>query len=109
MEKIKIGDDEIYLKKSFDGWRVTYPPKNDDGTWNYKNLIFGGNVWNFVKILIVILLIIAVIVIYHYDTETCRETLLHINDTCMAYKTTYITTNPDPSKLILPNITNATG
>jgi hypothetical protein len=58
METIKIGDDKIYLKKSYDGYRVIYPIKNDDGSWNWKNLIFGGSIWNFLKILLIFLLLL---------------------------------------------------
>lgn len=63
-EKIKYIEIEgarIPMKKDFLGWRVVHPIKNEDGTRNYVNLIFGGyrNL-----IVLVIYLIIAASTIY---------------------------------------------
>lgn len=74
------------MKKDFTGWRVIYPIKNEDGTYNMKNLILGGSWWNFFKVFIVFLLLIGATYIYHLDTQTCRETLTHIDSICAALK-----------------------
>lgn len=35
----------VYLKKSkfFGEWREINPPVNEDGSWNIRNLVFGGS------------------------------------------------------------------
>jgi len=35
-------NEKIYLRKDWLGWRVVAPVKNEDGSWNWFNLIFGG-------------------------------------------------------------------
>ena len=34
--------EKVYLKKDFLGWRVVHPIKNEDGSLNWFNLIFGS-------------------------------------------------------------------
>jgi len=35
-------EEKVYLKKDILGWRVVHPIKNEDGTTNWFNLIFGS-------------------------------------------------------------------
>jgi len=35
-------EDKVYLKKDYFGWRVVQPIKNDDGSYNWLNLLVGG-------------------------------------------------------------------
>lgn len=93
-EEIKIGEETIFMKKSFDGWRVIYPIKNKDGSFNWKHLIFGGNIWSFIKILAVFILLIFATIIYHYDTETCSNTLRNIDKICKELIKNNTQTNP---------------
>lgn len=74
IEKIRDG---LYVKKSFDGYRVVYPTKNDDGTINWFNVLTGGTWWKLVKLLFVFLIIAAMIWSYARDTSTCRELISH--------------------------------
>lgn len=43
-------EEKVYLKKSFDGWRVVHPIRNEDGSMNYPNLLFGGW-WGLAKLI----------------------------------------------------------
>jgi len=70
VEKIREG---LYIKKSFDGYRVVHPIKNDDGTFNWFNILTGGNYWMLVKFLIILFLILAMTWSYAHDTKACRE------------------------------------
>lgn len=85
IKKIVIEKEEVYMRKGFDGWRVIYPIKNEDGSYNTKNLILGGNIWNFIKILIIFIILIMAIVIYHYDTKTCSNTLKNLDKVCLRF------------------------
>ena len=69
-EKIREG---LYIKKSFDGYRVVYPIKNEDGTLNWFNLLTGGSYWNLVKTMLVLLLILGITYSYYRDTKMCRD------------------------------------
>ena len=53
--------EKVYLKKSFDGWRVVHPIRNEDGSINYPNLIFGGW-WNFIKLIFIMLVVLLVFI-----------------------------------------------
>ena len=35
-------DEDVYLRKDMFGWRVVNPIKNDDGTFNWKNVWLGN-------------------------------------------------------------------
>ena len=45
---IEIDGEKVYLQKSqygtklLDYWRVVEPIKNEDGSWNWMSLLFGG-------------------------------------------------------------------
>lgn len=39
--------EEVLLKRDFEGWRVVYPFKNSDGSWNWKNILTGGKGWKY--------------------------------------------------------------
>lgn len=85
IEKIREG---LYVKKSFDGYRVVYPSKNEDGTLNWFNIITGGNYWKLIKTLLILLLIFAITWSYWHDVKSYREFQKNICD-------------------YLPNITNS--
>jgi hypothetical protein len=48
--------EQVYLKKSFDGWRVVHPIRNEDGSLNWVNLIFGGRS-NLIKLMFLVLIL----------------------------------------------------
>jgi hypothetical protein len=72
IERIKLNDEEVCLKKSRFGWRVVYPIKNVDGSINRKNLLFGGSYWNILKILLTIGFITVIILFYIHDLQLAR-------------------------------------
>ena len=53
--------DKVYLKKDIFGYRVVYPNKNPDGSWNIINLLFGG--WN--NLLLLIIFIAAILLVLY--------------------------------------------
>ena len=67
--KSELDGEIVYLKKSkiplVGDWGRIYPAVNEDGTWNFTNLIFGGK-QNFIK-LILILIIIAFVLLGFYE------------------------------------------
>lgn len=73
MERIKINNEEVVLKKDFTGWRVVYPIKNQDGSINWKNLLVGGSYWNLLKIGLVVGLILFIVWSYSNDIQTAIE------------------------------------
>lgn len=52
---IEVDGERIALKKSGKNWRVTYPLKNEDGTFNWKNLLKVNWVTLFLTIAIILL------------------------------------------------------
>ena len=88
IEKIREG---LYIKKSFDGYRVVYPILNDDYpilnddrsiNWknlirsiNWKNLILGGGGWKFIKVMLIVALILFVTWSYNRDNKILIETI----------------------------------
>jgi hypothetical protein len=73
MERIKINNEEVVLKKDFTGWRVVYPLKNQDGSTNWKNVLVGGSYWNLLKIGLIVGIILFVAWSYSRDIEVARK------------------------------------
>jgi hypothetical protein len=73
MERIKINNEEIVLKKDFTGWRVIYPIRNQDGSINWKNFLIGGSYWNIVKMGAIIGFILFVIWSYGHDIQAAEK------------------------------------
>jgi hypothetical protein len=42
METIELNGEKVHLKKDYFGWRIIYPYRNEDGSINWINLLFGG-------------------------------------------------------------------
>jgi len=56
IKKIEVDGETLYVNKGFFfGWGVVDPIKNDDGTWNWKNLL-GLNRRNLIFLIIIIML-----------------------------------------------------
>lgn len=62
-------EDGIYLRKDWSGYRVIYPYKNEDKTWNFKNILIGGSWWNLVKTIIIVLLVLFMVWSYKHDIK----------------------------------------
>jgi hypothetical protein len=69
---IEIEGEKVHLKKSVDGWRVVHPIKID-GKINWMNLIFGGSIWNFIKLLAILGVIFLIIWSYKTDMANCTQ------------------------------------
>jgi hypothetical protein len=74
-KSIVIENEAVHLKKDFTGWRVIYPCKNDNGTWNWKNLLVGGSYWNIIKVIVIVVLLLFLIFSYLNDVSSCRHLL----------------------------------
>ena len=70
IEKIREG---LYVKHSFDGYRVVYPIKNDDNSINWYNLITGGNYWKLIKLIAIVLMIYFFIWSYQHDIKAYKQ------------------------------------
>jgi hypothetical protein len=79
--------EQFAIRRSFDGWRVVYPMKNQDGSLNWKNIILGGGWGKLINWLMILAIILAFFYVYDHDTKICRETLSHIEQTCAMYNT----------------------
>lgn len=59
------------VRRGWDGWRVIYPSKKEDGSICWKNVIGSWQRW--IKSIIFLLLLLAAFSIYNHDTSICRE------------------------------------
>jgi hypothetical protein len=90
MNKIYKAEDlpegeNVYLRKSFDGWRVVYPIKNEDGSMNWFNVFTSGNYWKMIKPFLLLLLLLGFMYVYAHDTSVCRNTVSNIKQICLDY------------------------
>lgn len=63
-KKGKTHTEEVYLKRSrmplIGDWARIYPPVDENGNWNWINLIFGGKK-NFIKLLAIFAIVLMVL------------------------------------------------
>ena len=85
-EKIKI-DEGVYLKRDDlfgKNYRLIYPLKHEDGSWNKFNLCTGGSYWNLIKVIILVILMVSLPFIYKHDMSGCVAINEKLYEQCMA-------------------------
>lgn len=97
IHRVEVGNEKVYLKKSFDGWRVVNPVFREDKI-NWKNLCTGGSYWNLVKLGLIFLLIFFLTWSYIRDTKICQEIDRDICKWCFNITASCMNAQP-----ILPN------
>jgi hypothetical protein len=70
---ITIDNERIAVRKSWDGWRVVKPYKDEQGKYIWKNILGSWQSW--VKSIIFLLIILGFYYVYAHDTAICRETV----------------------------------
>lgn len=72
--KVKVGNDIVYLRKSFLEWTVIHPTKiNNKIIW--KNLIAGGNWLRPIIIILIVIIILGCISEYNTAVSLLNECL----------------------------------
>lgn len=71
IKRITVDNEEVALKKSFDGWRVVFPTKDADGTRNWKHTLIGGSYWNILKLLAILGIVLFMLWSYNRDIKEC--------------------------------------
>jgi len=77
IEKIETSKGEVInVKKSkFFGWGIVYPWKNEDGSWNWFNILTGGSWAKVIIIAIIVLIIFVGIIEYRTAVNVANECL----------------------------------
>jgi len=76
--------DKVYLKKDIFGWRVVHPIRNEDGTLNWSNLLFGGK-RNLVFLIALLLIASFVLYAYSHDIKVIESHYQEIVDDPIGY------------------------
>lgn len=76
---IEVDGEKIYLKKSGEHFRIVHPIYNDDGSYNWKNLITGGSWFNLLFILFCVVVAIGFFFEYHSNLEICSKLMAQHN------------------------------
>ena len=80
INKITIGDETIYVKKSrVFGWGIIKPNKNEDGSTNWFNLLIGGSWLRLIILILIIILILGIAKEYTNNLKTCQMALDYYN------------------------------
>lgn len=74
--------EKIYLRKDFLGYRLVYPIKNDDGSINFFNLLFGGK-----RNLVFILIILIIFLLFYFGYKEMNSNLIKISKDPCSYCT----------------------
>jgi len=73
---IKVEDmpfgDKLYLKKDIFGYRIVNPIKNEDGSINWINILFGGY-RNLIFLILILLLTSFIIWSYNHDISEVKS------------------------------------
>lgn len=84
------------MRKDWLGWRQVYPLKNEDGSWNYPNLLFGGY-RNVIFLILTLGALLFLVIAYKHDTASCLDLMSNLKENAcnLCYNT--------PSAFSLPN------
>lgn len=74
--------ENIYLKKDMFGYRIVHPVKNEDGTINYLNLLFGGK-RNLINLIIILLVMGLLIYSYQHDIKSMKGVVANPCNYCV--------------------------
>lgn len=70
--------DKVYLKKDFLGYRIVNPIKNEDGNYNWFNLLFGGK-----KNLVYLIILLIILFLFYFGYQELNSNLYIIaNNPC---------------------------
>jgi hypothetical protein len=103
-------EEKIYLKKDFLGWRIVHPMKDEDGSINWGNLIFGG--WrNFFTLIIILMFVLGFFYVYYHDTTEMQKVVENPCEYCQQINLIFPSGNSEDLHPILnaASIINATG
>ena len=78
-------DAQVYLKKSGNNYRVVHPIKNEDGSWNWFNLLTGGSWMNLIILGVVVGIILGVLLEYSSNVRVLQDQLA----TCFPIDTSF--------------------
>lgn len=67
--------ENVYLKKSFGEWRVVHPIRNEDGSLNWMNFLFGGK-----TNLIILIFIMLVLGMFYIGVNQLISSYKDVND-----------------------------
>ena len=100
MEKIILNNEPVYLKRGWLGWKTISPVRNEDGSFNIFNLIFGGKRGLFtlsVYAIIIILLALG----FNEVISGCRDAAENPCDYCGLSEDYYL--NPEYTNFLRLN------
>lgn len=94
IKKVEIDGEKVYLRKSFDGYRVVFPWTNEEGKKIWNNILFSGSVFKYVKYIVLgIALVYILFKTIDVNTEMCQQTLSNLTNICRDYTTTITSSN----------------
>lgn len=76
-EQLPLGE-KLYFKKDIFGYRIVHPIRNEDGSFNWTNIIFGGK-RNFVMLIIFLIIAGYVMWSYHHDVNAIQQNYIKIS------------------------------
>ena len=80
--------ENIYFKKDMFGYRIVHPIKNEDGTINVINLLFGGT-RNLINLIIILLIMGALLYTYNHDIKEMKDVVENPCNYCAGYANYY--------------------
>jgi len=54
-------------------YRIIYPNKNEDGTWNWFNFLTGGSWGNIIMVFIIVCVMVGLVLAYKHDVHALVE------------------------------------
>lgn len=71
--KLKKIDEGVYVGKDIFGYKLVYPYKNEDGSFNWFNMILGGSWWNVLLTIFIITIVLFGVWAYKHDVEAYKS------------------------------------
>jgi len=73
IHKIKIKDKDVFVSQRGDTFKVVKPIKNEDGSWNWFNLLTGGSWWNVAIVAVVVVVVLGLLNEYSTNMRALQQ------------------------------------
>ena len=73
IHKLRIGTKDVFVSQRKDNFKVVYPLKNEDGSWNWFNILTGGSWINLILVAMVVVIVLGLLNEYSTNIKILQE------------------------------------
>jgi len=73
IHKVSIDSKDVFVSQRGDNFKVVKPLKNEDGSWNWFNLMTGGSWWNIAIVTFIVVIVLGLLQEYSSNIRLLQD------------------------------------